>query len=166
MKGISKKEIEIISELEFDEKYFFTSSDINKHIKNKMQRYNIIKSLLKKKRIIKLNRNKYFLIPIRAKSGGWSEHPFIIIDEIFNGKDYFIGGVAAANYWKLIEQIPFEFDVYTTKRQGKIEIFNARIIFHRTTENRIKNAIKRKKYEHNFLIQSKKETKKWMKSRE
>lgn len=166
MKGISRKEIEIISEIEFNKKYFFTSMDINKHVKNKTQRYNIIKNLLKKRRIIKLNRNKYFLIPIRAKSGGWSEHPFILIDEIFNGKDYFIGGVAAAYYWGFIEQIPFEFDVYTTKRQGKMNIFNVRIVFHRTTKNRIKNAVKRKKYEHGFLMQSRKETKKWMKSKE
>ena len=166
MKGLSKKEIEIISWLEFNKNYFFTTKDIDKFSKNKTQRYNIIKNLLKKKRIIKLNRTKYFLIPIHAKSGGWSEHPFVIIDEIFDGKNYFIGGVAAANYWKLIEQIPFEFDVYTTKRQGKTTIFNARIVFHRTTENRIKNAVKGKKYGHDFLIQSRNETKKWMKSRE
>lgn len=166
MIGISKKEIEIISELEFSERYFFTSEDIDKHAKNKTQRYNIIKNLIKKKRIIKLNMTKYFLIPIKAKSGGWSEHPFIIIDEMCNGEDYFIGGVAAANYWRFIEQIPFGFDVYTTKRHGRTEIFHARIVFHRTTKNRLKNAVKKKKYGHNFLIQSEKETKKWMKSRE
>ena len=85
---------------------------------------------------------------------------------MFIRKYYFIGGIAAVNYWRLIDQIPFEFDVYTTKRQGKTEIFNARIVFHRTTENRIKTAVKKKKYEHDYMIQSKKETIKWMKSRE
>src|SRR3989344_1746180 len=116
--GLSKKEVEIISWLEFYQKYFFTSKDISSFFKNKNQRYNAIKSLLKKKRIIKLSREKYYLVPIRAKSGSWVENPFIIADEIFNGEKYFVGGFAAANYWKLSEQIPMQIDVYTTKRQG------------------------------------------------
>ena len=67
IKGLSKREIEIIANLEFDKKYFFTSEDIDKFSKNKVQRYNIIKNLLKKKRIVKLNKKKNYLIPIKAK---------------------------------------------------------------------------------------------------
>lgn len=165
MKGLSKKEIEIISWLEFHKKYFFSSRDIEKFSKNKTQRYNIIKNLLKKKRIIKLNKTKYYLIPIKAKSGSWSEHPFIIVDEASNGKDYLIGGWSAAHYWKLTEQIPMQVDIYTTKRQGRMKVLNTRIVFHRTTKKRIENAVTQKIENHSFRIQIKKDSKKWLKSR-
>ena len=165
MKGISNKEIEIVSWLEFHRTYFFTSNDIERFSKNKMQRYNIIKNLLKKKRIVKLNRNKYYLIPIKAKSGSWTVHPFIMADEACNSQDYFIGGWAAANYWKLTDQIPMQIDVFTTNRQGAIKVLNTKIFFHRTTEKRIKNSETRKIGEHTFRIENKRDSKTWLKSR-
>ena len=67
IKGLSKREVEIIANLEFNKRYFFTSGEIDKFSKNKTQRYNIIKNLIKKKRIIKLNKKKYYLVPIKAK---------------------------------------------------------------------------------------------------
>lgn len=165
LKGISKKEIEIISWLEFEQKYFFTSEDIEKFSKNITQRYNIIKNLLKKKRIVKLNKTKYYLIPIKAESGSWSEHPFIIADEACNGKDYFIGSWAAANYWNLTEQIPMRIDIFTTRRQGKLQVLNTRILFRRTTKKRVESSVTQKIGQHEFKVLSKKESKKWLKSR-
>ena len=165
IKGLSKKEVEIISWLEFYEKYFFSSKDIEKFFKNKTQRYNTIKSLTGKKRIIKLNKNKYYLVPIKAKTGLWIENPFIIADEIFNAENYFIGSWAAANYWKLTNQIPMQLDIYTTKRQGKTKIFNTRFIFHRTTANKLNKAVTKKIQSHTFKILNKKDTEKWLKSK-
>jgi len=165
MEGLSKKEIEIISWLEFYKKYFFFSADVEKFTKNKAQRYNIIKNLLKKKRIVKLNRTKYYLIPIKAKSGSWTEHPFILADEVCDGEGYFIGGWSAANYWRLTAQIPMVIDIFTTKRQGQKKIVNTMFIFRRTTRKRIENAITKNIEGHAFRIQSKNDTKKWMKSR-
>lgn len=166
MEGLSKKEIEIASWLEFDQRYFFASDDIERFSKNKMQRYNIIKNLLRKKRIVKLNRTKYYLIPIKAKSGSWTVHPFIIADEACNSKDYFIGRWAAANYWKLTDQVPMQIDVFTTRRQGKIRVLNTRIVFHRTTKKRIENAVTEKiGAEHIFRVEKRKNSKKWLKSR-
>jgi len=165
MDGLSKKEIEIISWLEFYKKYFFTSADVDKFTSDKTQRYNIIKNLLKKKRIIKLNKTKYYLIPIKAKSGSWSEDTFILTDEIMNGTDYQIAGWAAANYWRLTDQIPMQIDVYTTKKQGKMSLLNTKIIFHRTTKKRLKNSCAQKISGHTFQIQTKEASKEWMKSR-
>ncbi|MDP2749995.1 MAG: hypothetical protein Q8O89_04135 [Nanoarchaeota archaeon] len=165
MQGISKKEIEIISSLEFDKRYFFTSKDIDKFAKNKMQRYNIVKNLIKKKRIVNLNRTKYYLVPIKARTGLWTEHPYVIADEICDGEDYFIGGYAAANYWRLTDQIPMQTDIYTTKRQGKAKILTARLVFHRTTKNKIKRAVTKKIWGHNFKVLGKEDSRKWIKSR-
>lgn len=164
--GLSQKEVKIIAWLEFYQKYFFTIKDIEQFFKNKTQRYNTIKRLIKKKRIIKLNKEKYYLIPIKARTGGWAEDPFILADEIFNGKDYFIGGWSAANYWRLTDQIPFWIEVFSTRRQGKKIILNTKFVFHRTTSERIKKAVIRKINKHSFLIMNKRQMKKWIKLRE
>jgi predicted transcriptional regulator of viral defense system len=166
MKGLSKKEIEIVSDLEFNKKYYFTVDDIKNHFINKKQMINSIYNLRKKGRIVNLSRNKYYLVPIKARTGKWAEDDFILIDELFNSKDYFISNWAAANYWRLTEQIPMKFDVHTTKRQGKVKVLNTPIIFHRTTKKRIQSAsVIRKISDHEFRIMSKEKTRKWIKSR-
>lgn len=166
MEGLSRKEMKITATLDFDKKYFFTSADIDTFAKNKTERYNIIKHLLKKKRIIKLNKTKYYLIRLRSKFETWAESPIIAADEMCDGKEYMIGGWAAANYWRLTDQIPMQVDIYTTKRQGKVKLFNTRFVFHRTTTKRLqKEVVMEKIGEHTFLIQDKEVTKKWMKSR-
>lgn len=166
IKSLSKKEVELIAWLEFYQKYFFSAREIEQFFKDKKQRYNFVQRLIHKKRIVKLNREKYYLIPIKAKTGGWAEDPFILADEIFNSKDYFIGGWSAANYWHLTDQIPFRIEVFTTKRQGRKKILNTEFIFRRTTPEKIKRAVIRKINKHTFLIINKKEAKKWMKLRE
>ncbi|MEK6974561.1 MAG: hypothetical protein AABW41_04980 [Nanoarchaeota archaeon] len=163
MKPLSEKEIEVISNIEFDEKYFFTRSYINKFFKNNQQVNDFIFGLRKKGRILRINKTKYYLIPIKARSGKWSEHTFIVTDEICNSKDYFIGGWSAAKYWKLTDQIPMQIDIYTTRRQGKYNFMNMRFIFHRTTKNKIKSAIKKEIEGHQFYIQNKETTEKWFK---
>lgn len=166
MKNLSKKEIEIISDLEFQEKYYFKREDIQKHFVNKKQMINTIHNLIKKERIVNLSENKYFLIPIKARTGKWSDNSYIIADEMFNGEKYFIGGWEAASYWRLTDQIPFKTDVYTTKRQGRTKVLNTTFIFHRTTSKRIdKVATTEKIKDHTFKIQNKEETQKWLKRR-
>ena len=166
MEGISQKEIEIIAHLEFERKYFFRVEDVERFAENRTQRYNIIKHLLRKERIIKLNRNKYFLVPIKAKSGRWSEHPFIIADEILEGKDYVIGGWAAAHYWRLTDQIPMQTDIWTTRRQGRITLFNHRFVFHRSTRNRVSKHVTGEIKGHSFRILSEEDARKWLASRD
>ena len=166
VKGISQKEIKIIAELEFHEKRYFKREDIEKFFKNTKEIANTIYNLTKKDRIVRLSKNKYFLVPIKARLGKWTDEPFIIIDEVLDGIDYFIGGWAAANYWRLTDQIPFKYDVYTTRRQGEYNLLGVKIIFHRTTKEKIKKAIVKIINSHQFRIMNRREMKKWMKSRE
>lgn len=163
--GLSSKEVSIISWLEFYQKYFFTSEDIKFSFDNKRALYRVIGKLLKKKRIIKLNQNKYYLIPIKARTGKWSEHEFIMVDEICNSGEYYIGGWTAANYWRLTDQIPAWTDVYTKNKQGKKIIGNTRIIFHRVRNVDKDKYIIKKIKSHEFKILKKWETKKWLKLR-
>src|SRR3989338_7615917 len=106
MEGLSKKETEVIAQLEFDENYYFTRENIKHHFEKESQMRHTIHKLLKKQIIVTLNKNKYYLIPIKARKGKWADDSFIIADEVCNGKNYFIGGWAAAQFWKLTDQIP------------------------------------------------------------
>jgi len=127
--SISEKELRFISTLELKNKYFFTREEIKSNF-NSVNEMNVYIHRLKKKgRIIKINRSKYYLVPIKAIENNWSEHPYIIIDEIMNGRDYCIVGKAAAYYWKYIDQIPFEYEVYNTKMHKEINIFNTKFSF-------------------------------------
>lgn len=161
-KGLSEKELLFISKLELDQKYFFTRDDIRDNFTSTNEMNVYLCRLKKKGRIIKLNKTKYFLIPIKAVNSKWSEHPFILIDEIMNGKDYCIVGKSAAYYWKLIEQIPFEFQAYNTKKQKLTTIFHARINLIKRRKKNIPESVVRIIYGHNFIIASKKESRKWI----
>ncbi len=166
MNGISKKEIKMIAELEFKKKYFFTREDIKPYFQNKTQMRDTIYNLHKKGRIVTLNRNKYYLIPIKAKSGSWAEHPYVLADEMFDGNGYFIGGWDAANYWRLTDQIPMKISVWTTKRQGTIKVLNTTFIFRRATKKKMSSAVLETIDQHSFRILNKKASKKWLSKRD
>lgn len=160
---LSEKEVRIISELEFNRKYYFTREDIKHHCGSKT--HYTIHRLIKKKRIVKLNRNKYYLIPIKAKTGRWADESFIIADEMFNGENYYIGGWAAANFWRLTEQVPMKIEIYTNKRNGTKKILSTTFIFKKTTQRRINSAVIRKIKGHSFKIINKKKSEEWIKLR-
>ena len=159
--GISGKELKVISYLELEGKRFFIRSDIRRFFKTKNEMNVYISKLKRKGRIIKLNREKYYLVPIKAYRGHWSEHPFIIVDEIFNGRDYFIGGKFAAYYWGHIEQIPNEIYVYSTKKQGKKKIFSLTIRYRRTSKQNMRDFVKRRIQNHPFIIANRRRSELW-----
>ena len=165
MEGLSKTEMKVVAELEFVKKYFFTRDDIKHHFSSDSSMRHTIHKLLLKERIISLNKNKYYLIPVKAKTGKWADDAFILADEIMNGEDYFIGGWASANYWRLTDQIPAKIEVYSLKRYGKKTILNTPFIFRKTTEKRLKQAVSKKIEGHPFKILSKEESKKWLSKR-
>lgn len=159
-KSLSEKELKFISKLELKEQYFFTRDDIIDNFKNKNEMNVYLHRLKKKERIIKLNQNKYFLIPVKAVNNQWAEHPFIIIDEVMNGKDYCIAGKAAAYYHGLIEQIPSEYKIYNKRIHKKMEIFNATLIFRK--KRKLPKKEQHKIHGRKFIIATKEEAKKWI----
>ena len=162
IKSLSESEVRIIAELEFNNKYYFTREDISSYFNSKSKLNYTIHRLISKKRILKLSRNKYYLIPIKAPKGKWVDRAFIIADEIFNGKNYYIGGWASANYWNLSNQVPMKIEIYTNKRNGKLKVLNTEFIFRKTTQKRIDNSVKRELNSHSFKILNKKESEKWI----
>ncbi len=161
-KSLSEKELGFISKLELRNKSIFTRDEIRGNFTSVNEMNVYLHRLKRKGRIIKLNKAKYFLIPVKAVNSKWSEHPFILIDEIMDSKDYCIVGKAAANYWHLIDQIPFEFEVYNTKKHKKIEIFHARLNFKKRRKKNFPKTIEREIQGHKFIIATLQESRKWI----
>ena len=159
--SLSEKELEFISRFELKGNYFFTRSSISEYFTSVNEMNVYLHRLKKKGRIIKLNKTKYYLIPVRAVGRKWAEHPFIIIDEIMNGKDYCIVGKAAAHYWRLIEQIPFIYEVYNTKIHKKAAIFHSEIEFRKRRRKNMPKGVVKEIYGHNFIIATKEESAQW-----
>lgn len=165
IKGLSEQEVRVIADLEFREKRFFTRDDVKHHFDSASKVSYFIHRLKTKKRIVKLNRNKYYLVPIQSRTGRWSEEAFIIADEMMNGKEYYLGGWTSAYYWKLTDQIPMKIELFTNKRGGFTKILTETFLFKKTTQKRIDEAVIKKVKGHSFRILSKKETKKWLQSK-
>jgi len=161
MKGLSGKEMEMVSFLELNEKFFFTREDVRRFFRNGNEMAVYLHKLRKKGRIVRLSKTKYYLIPVKAFEGHWSEHPFIIVDETMNGKDYYIGGSAAAHYWGFIEQIPSHIEVYTTRKSGTMEMFGFSVTFRRV--RKLEGFVRRKIKGHAFLIASRNKARKSVK---
>ena len=160
MKGISGKEIEVISFLELDGKRFFSKADARRFFRNTNDMTVCIHKLVRKGRVVRIAKDRYYLLPIQAYQGKWSEHPYVVIDELFNGKGYVIGGKSAANYWGLIDQIPTVIDVFSRTRQGKKEFFGFVLRFRRVRN--IPKFTSGKVKDHQFIIATKGEAKQWI----
>lgn len=159
IKGLSDKEIKVVSFLELEEKRFFSKKDIRHFFKSDVDLRKYLSSFKRKGRIVRINKDKYYLVPIQAQKG-WAEHPFIVADEMFNGKDYYIGGKAAVHYWGFIDQLPAVIDVFSTTRQGTKNVLGTRFRLKRV--RKLGEFVKRLIAGHIFFIASKEESKKWI----
>lgn len=161
MTKLSDKAITVISDLEFREKHYFAKADIRAHFTSDKQLYDFIYNQRKNGRIIKLSKDKYFLVPIKARTRKWTDHPLIVADEMMGGEDYYVGGWYAAKQWRLTDQVPMQIDIYTTKRHGKTKVMNKRYVFHRIRPQALKRGVKKAVQGHPYSILSKEEAKKW-----
>jgi predicted transcriptional regulator of viral defense system len=159
LRGISGKELEAISFLELEGKRFFSRADVKRFFGSPGEMAVYIHRLARKGRVVKISRDRYYLVPIQAYQGKWSEHPYIVIDEMFGGKGYAIGGKSAANYWGFVEQIPSAIDVFSQTRQGRKEMFGFTIRFRRVRN--IPRSTTGKVKGHQFIIAAKGVSKKW-----
>lgn len=159
---LSEKELEFISRFELRGKTFFSRYEIKGFFNSDNEMNVYLHRLRKKRRIIKLNRSKYMLIPVKAVDRKWSEHPFIIIDEMMDGKDYCIVGKAAAYHWGLIDQIPFVYEVYNTRMHKDIEIFHTRLRFKKRRVMNLPKRVTKRIQGHDFIITTKDEAKRWI----
>ena len=110
-------ESELIFTLEHEGKYHFTVKDAKQIIDASNEViWKTLHKLAEKKRIQRIKKGHYLLIPARAGyETKWREEVTKFIDELLD--EYYIGYWTALNLWHLTEQIPHTVFIATTKRK-------------------------------------------------
>jgi len=114
---LGHRELELVLELEREEKRVFDTKDAYRILGTGRDSVNTALYRLRKKgRIEGIERGKYLLVPARAGyRGRWAEMPFLIASHMV--EPYYIGFASALNHWNMTEQIPERTYVATTKRK-------------------------------------------------
>ena len=122
-------ESRLLLTLEEKELSVFTKDDAKDILKTTDSSvWHILNGLIHKKRIRRIQRSKYLLIPAKAGiEGYWAESPWVVVPHLIDV--YYVGFWTAMNYWGMTEQIPYTVFVATTKRKRNLEFGNQRFEF-------------------------------------
>lgn len=125
-KNLSKDEIYLISRAEFEKQELITTQFVQKLFPDKNKASRVLVFLTKKGRLLRLEKGKYVLVPIKAPNQQWMPSEFVIADLWMGDAPYYIGYFTMYNYWGFTEQIPRTIFVLNTAKSRKINIQNIR----------------------------------------
>jgi predicted transcriptional regulator of viral defense system len=118
-KGLSKDEIYLISRFEFEKQKLVTTQFAQKIFSDKNKASRVLSCLKKKKRLLQLEKGKYFLVPIKAPNQMWTPNEFVVAGLWMGNASYYVGYFTMYNYWGFTEQIPQTIFVLNTARSRK-----------------------------------------------
>lgn len=125
-KNLSKDELYLISRAEFEKQKLITTQFAQKLFPDKNKASRVLVFLTKKGRLIRIEKGKYILVPIKAPNQQWMPSEFIVADLWMGDTPYYIGYFTMYNYWGFIEQIPRTIFVLNTAKSCKKEISGIR----------------------------------------
>ena len=97
--------------------------------------WHILHRLAGKRRIRRIERGKYLLVPAAAGPDLlWAEYPWVMVPRLIDR--YYVGFWTAMKYWDMTEQIPYTVLVATTKRKRGFEYGGQRFEFVRLAERK------------------------------
>jgi predicted transcriptional regulator of viral defense system len=104
VEGLGRKEAKLIASLREDGKRVFRTADANKILDSSTNAVNILLSkLVKKKKILRIERGKYLIIPPEAwKTGEYLEEGIILASTLI--EPYYLSYWTALNYYGYTEQ--------------------------------------------------------------
>src|SRR3989338_8325618 len=118
-KNLSKDELYLISRAEFEKQKLITTSFVQKLFPNKNKASKVLSSLAKKGRLLKIEKRKYVLVPIKAPNQQWMPNEFILASLWMGKVPYYIGYFTMYNYWGFTEQIPRTIFILNTAKSRK-----------------------------------------------
>jgi len=118
----------------------------------------ILMDLARKRRLQRIQRGKYLLVPEKAgRELHWTESPWVIIPHLIDV--YYVGFWTAMNYWGMTEQIPYTVFVATTKRKRNLKFGNQKFEFVTLSEKKFFGFVEEKASKtETFNISSKEKT--------
>src|SRR3989338_6834108 len=117
--NLSKDEIYLISRAEFERQRIVTTPFVQKLFANKNKAPKTVASLVRKGRMIRLEKGKYLVVPIKAPNQQWAPNEFMVAGLWMGDTPYYIGYYTMYNYWGLTEQIPQTVYVLNLKKSAK-----------------------------------------------
>lgn len=125
-KNLSKDELYLISRAEYERQKLITTEFVQKLFPSKTKASKLLFSLTYKKRLIRIEKGKYILVPIKAPNQQWMPNEFVVADLWMGDTPYYIGYFTMYNYWGFTEQIPSTIFVLNTGKSCKKEISGIR----------------------------------------
>lgn len=120
--NLSKDELYLISRTEYEKQKLITTGFVQQLFPNKAKASKILFSLTKKGRLVRIEKGKYILVPIKAPNQQWMPNEFVVADLWMGETPYYIGYFTMYNYWGFTEQIPRTIFVLNTTKSRKKEI--------------------------------------------
>ena len=117
--NLSKDEIYLISRAEFEKQKIVTTPFVQKLFPNKNKASKTVASLTRKGRIIRLEKGKYIIVPMKAPNQQWTPNEFIVAALWMGDTSYYIGYFTMYNYWGFTEQIPQTVFVLNLKKNAQ-----------------------------------------------
>src|SRR3989338_3866223 len=117
--NLSKDEIYLNSRAEFEKQKIITTPFVQKLFPNKNKASKTVASLTRKGRIIRIEKGKYMIVPIKSPNQQWTPNEFIAAALWMGDASYYIGYFTMYNYWGFTEQIPQTVFVLNLKKNAQ-----------------------------------------------
>ena len=123
-KNLLKDEIYLISRAEFERQKVITTQFAQKLFTDKNKASKTLASLTRKNWLIRLEKGKYVVVPLKAPNQKWMPNEFVVAALWMGDTPYYIGYFTMYNYWGFTEQIPRTIFVLNPAKSRKITIGN------------------------------------------
>lgn len=141
---LSAPEIELLTQLEFEGKEIYTRKEIISFCKDKQNAAYLIKKLLEKKRLRKIIKNIYLLVPMKASQGRWMANEYLISKALAREASYYIGYSTVFNSYGFIDQVAQLVHIVNDRYSMSKNIFGVGYRLIKVLPNRLYGLQKRK----------------------
>jgi predicted transcriptional regulator of viral defense system len=121
-KNLSKDELYLISRAEYEKQKLITTEFAQKLFPDKNKASRVLVFLTKKGRLIRIEKGKYILVPIKAPNQQWMPNEFVVASLWMGETPYYVGYFTMYNYWGFTEQIPRTIFILNTAKSSKKDI--------------------------------------------
>jgi len=121
--GLSRDELYLISRAEFEKQPLVTTSFSQKLFSDTNKASKVIASLTRKGRMIRLEKGKYLVVPLKAPHQQWMPNEFVVAALWMGSTPYYIGYFTMYNYWGFTEQVPQTVFILNTQKSLAKKLF-------------------------------------------
>lgn len=125
-KNISKDELYLISRSNYEKQKLITTRFVQKLFPDKNKASRVLSSLIRKGRLLRIEKGKYFLVPIDAPNQEWAPNEYVAASLWMGDAPYYVGYFSMYNYWGFTEQIPQTMFILNTAKSRTRLIGNIR----------------------------------------